>query len=179
MDLYSLDPADMNWKDLSDIGTGEKPSPRDSIGIASVNRKIYIFGGYFRKGVLNLKCLLILFPLISMVCWSHSSVDLWYNDLFEFNPASMTWKNLGKMTVGTPPAPSKDNQAFTSLGGKLYRFGGLGFHGYRPDISMQCIMDCCWLAAVFTHTWAATHSKYYLVRINDMWIAVVLLLWKA
>ena len=70
-DLYTLDPAVMIWKDLSDIGTGEKPSPRDSIGIASVNKKIYIFGGIFRKGVLNVfnvKCLLILFSLISMVC---------------------------------------------------------------------------------------------------------------
>jgi hypothetical protein len=63
-----------------------------------------------------------------------SSVDLWFNNIFEFDPASMKWKNFGRKTGGTPPAPSKDSQAFTSLGGKLYRFGGLGFQGSCPDI---------------------------------------------
>ncbi len=65
MDIYMLDPAGMIWEDLSNIATGEKPRPRDSFGIATVSNKIYIFGGVFRKGVLNLKrsvfCVLMFF----------------------------------------------------------------------------------------------------------------------
>ena len=60
-------------------------------------------------------------------------MDVWYNDLFEYDPASMTWKDLSKMIGSTSPPPSKDSKAFTSLGGKLFRFGGLGFQGKLTD----------------------------------------------
>jgi hypothetical protein len=49
-----LDPAVMIWNDLSIMATGEIPSPRDSVGMTSIDTKIYIFGGIFRKGALNL-----------------------------------------------------------------------------------------------------------------------------
>ncbi len=60
-----------------------------------------------------------------------SAVDLWYNDLFEYDPASMTWKVLSSMVGDTSPSPSRDSKAFTLLGGKFYRFGGQGFQGWR------------------------------------------------
>ncbi len=70
-----------------------------------------------------------------------------FNHLFEFNPASMNWKDLTKMMDSKLPAPTKDSTAFTSLGGKLYRFGGLGFQGYHPRafkiIFMISIIDHC------------------------------------
>jgi hypothetical protein len=79
MDMYVLDTTVMMWKDLSYIVTGEKPSPRDSIGIATVSKKIYIFGGVFRKGVLNLICLLVLYSMFSL---DSTLMSLFFNLFF-------------------------------------------------------------------------------------------------
>jgi hypothetical protein len=53
----------------------------------------------------------------------------------------MIWKDLGKMIEGTPPAPSKDSKAFTSLGGKLFRFGGLGYQGYNSNVCFEMSIE--------------------------------------
>ena len=44
------------------------------------------------------------------------------NDLYELNPANMTWTNLAGVVSGTPPSP-RYSHGFASANSRLYVFG--------------------------------------------------------
>ena len=46
-----------------------------------------------------------------------------FNDLLQFDPATMTWVDLTSSIRGTPPAP-RDCHGFAALDGKVYIYGG-------------------------------------------------------
>ena len=52
-------------------------------------------------------------------------MDFKFNDLVQFDPATMAWKDITSSIQGTLPGP-RDSHGFTSLSGKVYIFGGKG-----------------------------------------------------
>ena len=49
-DLFSFDPAQLRWTDLSGIAAGEPPTPRKWHGYAAAGSGIYVFGGVGSAG---------------------------------------------------------------------------------------------------------------------------------
>jgi hypothetical protein len=50
-DFYSFNPINMTWKNLSGLGNGALPSPRQALGFASALGRIFVFGGENSQGV--------------------------------------------------------------------------------------------------------------------------------
>ena len=54
---------------------------------------------------------------------SHTFVAEDVNDLYAYDPTSMSWSNLSATASGAPPSP-RDSHGFASAGGRLYVHGG-------------------------------------------------------
>ena len=46
-------------------------------------------------------------------------------DLHVYDPAAMAWTDLSAAASGTPPS-AREDQGFTSTGGRIYVYGGKG-----------------------------------------------------
>ena len=75
-DLYMLDPSTNTWSDLTYSAIGPRPPPRWSLGLASANSKLFLFGGASNIGNTN--------------------------DTFELDLPSMTW-SLSRPVTGVLP----------------------------------------------------------------------------
>ena len=90
---WVYDPATNAWTDRKSM-----PVPAHHIMVATLNDKIYVFGGFVRPP--------------SFVAWQP------INRAFEYDPAADTWKELAPM-----PTPRGAGQA-VQVNGKIYVIGG-------------------------------------------------------
>ena len=104
--LYSYDPANSTWADLTDAVAGTQPLPRNDGAAAVLGNRLWIFGGWTDElppygGVLN--------------------------DLHVFDPAAGAagaWLNLSVSgAVGAPPQ-ARAGHSLVAVGGLIYSFGG-------------------------------------------------------
>ena len=51
--------------------------------------------------------------------------DVVLGDLHVYDPAAMAWTDLSAAASGTPPS-AREDQGFTSTGGRIYVYGGKG-----------------------------------------------------
>lgn len=101
----------------------QAPPPRVAHAQAAVNNKILIFGG--RSGV-------------------EMGGEHELNDLWEFDPSKNTWTHL-ENRMNEPPAPSaRSFHAATSVGDKMYVFGGCGVDGRLADLHEYCTTARRW-----------------------------------
>jgi N-acetylneuraminic acid mutarotase len=90
---WAYDPAVNTWTDRAPM-----PVPAHHIMLATLNDKIYVFGGFVRPA--------------SVLAWQP------INRSFEYDPAKDTWRELAPM-----PTPRGAGQA-VEVGGKIYVIGG-------------------------------------------------------
>jgi N-acetylneuraminic acid mutarotase len=95
-DLHQFDTRALVWRHLDPLTSGEPPSPRYFFGITASDTAMYVFGGMTNTGVPT-------------------------NDLFQFEPQSLTWRTL--TASGDIPSP-RYSHAFAYKAGALYSFSG-------------------------------------------------------
>ena len=64
------------------------------------------------------------------------------NDLYQFDPHSLTWTNLSNCAGGSQPPMPRDAHGITGIGDKLYIHGGLGIPGQERG-TKSIITWCC------------------------------------
>jgi len=97
-DLYVLDPASMDWTNLSNAVSGTPPAARAFHGLTSANGMLYVHGGVDVDGNV-------------------------LSDLHAFDPIAVAWTDLSAQVNGTVPT-ARCWHGFTSADGKLYVHGG-------------------------------------------------------
>ncbi|PNH10707.1 Nitrile-specifier protein 5 [Tetrabaena socialis] len=118
-DVYEYSFTDGIWRVLE--AKGEPPIPRVAHAAAAVGSTLYAFGG--RSGL--------------------EMGEGASNDLFSFHIPSATWTRL---TPNGPPPPLRSYHTMTSVGNRLYVFGGCGEAGRLNDLHVY---------DTETNTWAA------------------------
>jgi len=123
-DLYVLDLAlpVRCWKKVEAIG--EPPSPRIAHAQAVIGDNIYIFGG--REGVEMGEG-----PL---------------NDLHCYNTVSNTWSGVIQPTNVASTPPSRSFHKMSTIGQKLYIFGGCAAEGRLSDLHVFDTVELTWQA---------------------------------
>lgn len=128
---WAYDPAANTWSDRKSM-----PVPAHHIMIATLNDKIYVFGGFVRPP--------------EFVAWQP------INRSFEYDPATDSWKELAPM-----PTPRGAGQA-VEAGGKIYVIGGArsnkpGDEGapIRPGSIDQLVVGTVEEYDPATNTWRA------------------------
>eukprot|EP01126_Amoeba_proteus_P013753 TRINITY_DN15899_c0_g1_i2.p1 TRINITY_DN15899_c0_g1~~TRINITY_DN15899_c0_g1_i2.p1 ORF type:complete len:274 (-),score=58.55 TRINITY_DN15899_c0_g1_i2:203-1024(-) len=102
-DLYCFDPSTLQWTRYEPRGIG--PSGRALHTATAIGRKIYIFGGANSTG---------------------GDDTSGFCDLYELDLETMTWSEWE--TKGTPPHPCYGHSANLLPDGKIFYFGGKGYH---------------------------------------------------
>jgi len=126
-DLFFFDPLNLIW--VKEEVTGDIPPPVSGNGIASIDNRLYIFGG--------------------MIKGAASSVVILAN-LYVFDSGMKTWTLLSRESNENSPSKRR-NVGFVALKGKLWCFGGLseGSGGVRNDIYQYDPQTNSWTD--FTH----------------------------
>jgi N-acetylneuraminic acid mutarotase len=105
------------WLGPNNMISGTAPYPRAFITLSSADSKLYIFGGFTNAGD--------------------------FNDLYQFNTATLEWIDLSGYTTGVTPF-ARDSHGVTHCAGRLYVFGGFYGPGCHNDFYSLDIATLAW-----------------------------------
>jgi hypothetical protein len=125
------------WLGPNNMISGTAPYPRAFITLSSADSKLYIFGGFTNAGRLELSRFFAFFPYPAgkeIMTLPKRTGD--FNDLYQFNTATLEWIDLSGYTTGVTPF-ARDSHGVTHCAGRLYVFGG--FYGPGEILSAKTI----------------------------------------
>jgi N-acetylneuraminic acid mutarotase len=167
-DLYSFDPVALKWTDLSASVAGTRPKARSEHGFTSAGGRLYVFGGKYYTSYLND---LHSFEPVARV-WTDLSAAVrgtrprgrsnhgftsaggklfvhggWdgntLSDLHCFDPVALVWTDLSAAVASTAPS-ARSSHGFTSVGSKLFVFGGNNHGSYLNDHHSLDLVTLVW-----------------------------------
>ena len=121
-DFYEFDPSINTWTNLTGVTSGSIPPRRSGCGLTSARGILYLFGGAntLTGGFTVFRSKNELFIQSDV---KYESDNL--NDLFQYDPIDLLWKNLNSSDHSTPPAP-RAFSSFIASEDRLFIFGGMG-----------------------------------------------------
>ena len=155
----------MSWTGLeSGAVLGTSPGPRYAIGSCSVLNKVYIFGGFATwttgpggtggQAKMNCEGILTSISFKSVHRLNLESAVIYsgaLNDLYELDPAKMSWTNLTAVQSHEAPTP-RGYPGFAAAGLRIYLFGGVDDQSSEPSCARP------WTKK-FHHEPTTTHSR--------------------
>jgi hypothetical protein len=161
-DMWMYDIPTSTWSDISGSMVGDIPSAR-MCEMDVVGDLVYLFGGWFEayRGtarracgsscchVWNLRACMWTGGLSLLVCKHACAVRLIvclrmavasseeYDDFFEFDPASLRWRNISGVAGGTPPQGSRYGTA-AGANGHFFVYSGV-----HLDEGVSCEPTAC------------------------------------
>jgi N-acetylneuraminic acid mutarotase len=130
-DLFLFDPLTLIW--AKQEVTGDIPPPVSGNGFASIDHRLYVFGGMSKGAALSAGKFHFFF-----FCAQSTELIIYFPvmlaNLYIFDSGIKTWTLLSGETNENSPSERR-NVGFVALKGKIWCFGGLGESGgVRNDI---------------------------------------------